>query len=75
MAKSRALKLVPTRAVPGTLVEDIKQLDELDLTGNKLTDITCLSQLTHFNSLYLSFNNLTQLNRWKTYKFIGTDSG
>ena len=61
MAKSRALKLVPSRAVPELLVEDVKQLDELDLTGNKLTDITCLSQLTHFNSLYLSFNNLTQL--------------
>ena len=61
MAESRALKLVPSRTVPELLVEDIKQLDELDLTGNKLTDITCLSQLTHFNSLYLSFNNLTQL--------------
>jgi len=61
MAESRALKLVPSRTVPELLVEDIKQLDELDLTGNKLSDITCLSELTHFNSLYLSFNNLTKL--------------
>jgi len=61
MTESRALKLVPSRAIPELLVEDIKQLDELDLTGNKLSDITCLSELTHFNSLYLSFNNLTQL--------------
>ena len=61
MTESRALKLVPSRAVPELLVEDIKQLDELDLTGNKLSDITCLSELTHFNSLYLSFNDLTQL--------------
>ena len=61
MAESRALKLVPSRTVPELLVEDIKQLDELDLTGNKLSDIACLSELTHFNSLYLSFNNLTIL--------------
>ena len=59
--ESRALKLVPSRSVPELLVDDIKQLGELDLTGNKLSDITCLSELTHFNSLYLSFNNLTQL--------------
>ena len=61
MTESRVLKLVPSRTVPELLVEDIKQLDELDLTGNRLSDITCLSELTHFNSLYLSFNNLNKL--------------
>ena len=68
MTESRALKLVPSRAVPELLVEDIKQLDELDLTGNKLSDITCLSELTHFNSLYLSFNDLTQLQPLEKHK-------
>ena len=60
-AGSRGLKLVPSRAVPVLLTEEIKQIQELDLTGRELSDIACLSQLTHFTSLYLSDNRLSRL--------------
>ena len=61
MGDTRGLKLVPSRAVPVLLTEEIRQLDELDLTGRELSDIVCLSQFTHFTSLYLSENRLTHL--------------
>lgn len=58
---SRGLKLVPSRAAPVLLIEEVEQLEQLDLTGRNLSDITCLSQLTHFTSLYLSNNRLSKL--------------
>ena len=60
-AGSRGLKLVPSRAAPVVLIEEVEQLEQLDLTGRNLSDITCLSQLTHFTSLYLSNNRLRKL--------------
>ncbi|SVD76280.1 uncharacterized protein METZ01_LOCUS429134, partial [marine metagenome] len=58
---SRGLKLVPSRAAPVLLIEEVEQLEQLDLTGRNLSDIACLSQLTHFTSLYLSNNRLSKL--------------
>ena len=60
-AGSRGLKLVPSRAAPVLLIEEVEQLEQLDLTGRNLSDIACLSQLTHFTSLYLSNNRLSKL--------------
>ena len=57
----RGLKLVPSRAAPVLLIEEVEQLEQLDLTGRNLSDIACLSQLTHFTSLYLSNNRLSKL--------------
>ena len=60
-AGSRGLKLVPSRAAPVLLIEEIRQLGELDLTGRELSDIACLSKTTYFTSLYLSDNRLSRL--------------
>jgi len=70
MGETRGLKLVPSRAVPVLLTEDIRQLDELDLTGRDLSDISCLSQLTHFTSLYLSDNHLSKLEPLSKHKSL-----
>ena len=68
MGDTRGLKLVPSRAVPVLLTEEIRQLDELDLTGRELSDIACLSQLTHFTSLYISDNHLSKLEPLSKHK-------
>ena len=68
MGDTRGLKLVPSRAVPVLLAEEIRQLDELDLTGRELSDIACLSQLTHFTSLYISDNHLSKLEPLSKHK-------
>ena len=60
-AGSRGLKLVPSRAAPVLLIKEVEQLEQLDLTDRNLSDIACLSQLTHFTSLYLSNNRLRKL--------------